>query len=32
LFEGESVRTQAPSVREQFATISADCKTALAAG
>ena len=32
LFEGESVRAQAPSVREKFGTISADCKTALAGG
>jgi hypothetical protein len=31
LFEGDSVRAQAPKVRSQFASISADCKTALSA-
>jgi hypothetical protein len=30
LFEGDSVRDQAPAVRDQFASITADCQTALA--
>lgn len=30
LFEGESVRAQAPAVREQLAGITADCKAAFA--
>ena len=32
LFAGESVSGQAPAVRDKFASITADCKTALAGG
>ena len=32
LFEGDSVQDQAPAVRDEFASITADCQSALAGG